>query len=374
MNNMGPKIIISGGGTGGHIFPALSIAGEIRKRDPGASILFVGALGRMEMEKVPAAGFPIIGLPVEGLQRKLGFRNILVLFKLIVSLFKANKILKSFKPEIVVGVGGYASGPLLRMASFRKIPTLIQEQNSFAGITNRLLARKAAKICVAYTGMAKYFPADKIVLTGNPVREELFGHNISKSQACGFFGISGDRPVLMILGGSLGARTINHSIMEKIGVFEQEDIEVLWQTGRVYYEEIRAALDPKGLKKIRYFRFIDRMDMAYHAADVIISRAGAGTISELCLLGKPVILVPSPNVAEDHQTKNAMALLKNKAAIMIPDAEAHDKLANSAIDLIHDLQMRKILGQNCANMALPNAAGRIVDEIYKLINKFDRPE
>jgi len=365
---MNRKYIISGGGTGGHIFPALSIANEIKKRDPGASILFVGALGRMEMERIPASGYPIMGLPVEGLQRKLGLRNFIVLYKLIVSLFKAAKILKSFKPDVAVGVGGYASGPLLRMAALKKIPSLIQEQNSYAGVTNRILARRAAKICVAYPGMEKYFPAKKIVLTGNPVREELFNQNIKRTQACEFFTIHPDKPVLLILGGSLGARTINNSILGHIGAFEREDIQLVWQTGRLYYDRIKAELDPKGSKNIKYFDFINRMDLAYSAADVIISRAGAATISELCLLGKPAILVPSPNVAEDHQTKNAMALVNSNAAVMIRDKDAPEKLVHQAIELIHDQALRNTLGSNCAKIALPNAASRIVDEILNLVS------
>jgi UDP-N-acetylglucosamine--N-acetylmuramyl-(pentapeptide) pyrophosphoryl-undecaprenol N-acetylglucosamine transferase len=366
---MSLKFIISGGGTGGHIFPALSIANEIRKRDPGASILFVGALGRMEMEKVPAAGFPIMGLPVEGLQRKTGLRNIVVFFKLMVSLCKAVKILRTFKPHMVIGVGGFASGPLLRVAAMKKIPSLIQEQNSYAGVTNKWLARKAGRICVAYTGMEKYFPAEKIVLTGNPVREELFNHKISKSEACDFFNIPQGKQVILVLGGSLGASTINNSILAKVDVLEKEDVQVLWQTGRLYYERIRKELDQKKLKHIRYFDFINRMDLAYGVADVIISRAGAATISELCLLGKPVILVPSPNVAEDHQTKNAMALVRNKAALMITDDDAPASLIYRAVELIHNHELRNTLGGNCAQMALPNAASRIVDEIYNLARK-----
>lgn len=369
MNNLNLKFIISGGGTGGHIFPALSIASEIKRRDPGASILFVGALGRMEMEKVPAAGFPIIGLPVEGIQRKIGFKNFAVLYKLIISLFKASKIIKSFKPDVVVGVGGYASGPLLRMASFRKIPSLIQEQNSYAGVTNRLLAHKVAKICVAYTGMEKYFPAEKIVLTGNPVREELVNQQISKATACKFFGIPDGKPVLLVLGGSLGARTINNSILGLADAFEKENIQVLWQTGRLYYDRIRQELDPKELKNVKYFDFINRMDMAYSAADVIISRAGAATISELCLLGKPAILVPSPNVAEDHQTKNAMALVKNNAAMLITDKDAPDNLVFQALELMHDQSRQNTLGMNCKKMALSGSAAKIVDEIYNLAQK-----
>ncbi len=364
---MNRKFIISGGGTGGHIFPALSIANGIKSRDPGASILFVGANGRMEMEKVPAAGYPIMGLPVEGIQRKLGLRNFIVLYKAVISLFKAGRILKSFRPDIVVGVGGYASGPLLRMAARQRIPTVIQEQNSYAGVTNRLLARKAARICVAYEGMEKYFPPEKIVLTGNPVREELFEHPVERSQACRFFGIAGDKRVLLILGGSLGARTVNNSILRQLSMIEAGEIQVIWQTGKLYYEAVRKELDPKNPGNIKYVDFINRMDMAYSVADVIISRAGAATISELCLLGKPVILVPSPNVAEDHQTKNAMALVKNDAAVMIRDDEAPEKLVPQAFALMYDQARRETLGQNCAKMALPGAASKIVDEIFKLL-------
>lgn len=369
MRIMNRKFIISGGGTGGHIFPALSIAHEIKKRDPAASILFVGALGRMEMEKIPAAGFPIIGLPVEGLQRKLGLRNFVVLYKLIISLFKASGILKTFKPDVAIGVGGYASGPLLRMAALRKIPSLIQEQNSYAGVTNRLLAKNTAKICVAYTGMEKYFPAEKIVLTGNPIREELIQRKISREKACEHLQIPVDKLVLLVLGGSLGARTLNDSLLSRIDDFEREHVFVLWQTGKLYYNQIKKELDGKDLKNVRYFDFIARMDLAYAVADVIVSRAGAATISELCLLGKPAILVPSPNVAEDHQTKNAMALVRNKAALMIPDHEAREKLVPLTLGLLNNLEQRKILGEHAAKMALPDAASLIVDEIFKLVKK-----
>jgi UDP-N-acetylglucosamine--N-acetylmuramyl-(pentapeptide) pyrophosphoryl-undecaprenol N-acetylglucosamine transferase len=368
---MEKKYIISGGGTGGHIFPALSIANEIRKRDHDAKILFVGALGRMEMEKVPAAGYPIIGLPVEGIQRKPGFRNFAVLYKLMVSLVKARRILQSFKPSVVIGVGGYASGPLLRMAALRKIPTVIQEQNSYAGVTNRLLARKAAKICVAYAGMEKYFPAKKIVLTGNPVREEVIITHVKRSEASGFFRISGDKPVLLILGGSLGARTINNSILAGIMILDNANIEVLWQTGKLYYGRIQEAIAPMQLKNIQCLDFINRMDLAYALADVIISRAGAGTISELCLVGKPVILVPSPNVAEDHQTKNAMALVQQQAALMITDREAPQKLVNEALSLMKNEELKISLGKNCKNMAIPGSASKIVDEIMKLTEQGD---
>jgi UDP-N-acetylglucosamine--N-acetylmuramyl-(pentapeptide) pyrophosphoryl-undecaprenol N-acetylglucosamine transferase len=360
------KFIISGGGTGGHIFPALSIANEIRKRDPEARILFVGALGRMEMERVPAAGYPIIGLPVEGIQRKLSFRNLLVLYKLMISLIKAGRILDSFNPNVVVGVGGYASGPLLRMASRKKIPTLIQEQNSYAGVTNRLLARKAEKICVAYAGMEKYFPASKIVITGNPVREEMITGRVKRNEACKFFGIAQDKPVLLILGGSLGARTINDSILQGIKALEEASIQVLWQTGKLYYNRIRETVEPMELKNIRCLDFIHRMDLAYSLADVIISRSGAGTISELCLLGKPVILVPSPNVAEDHQTKNAVALVNQRAALMVTDREAGEKLVNEALHLIKNESVKAMLGKNCKLMAITGSASKIVDEIFKL--------
>jgi UDP-N-acetylglucosamine--N-acetylmuramyl-(pentapeptide) pyrophosphoryl-undecaprenol N-acetylglucosamine transferase len=361
------KFIISGGGTGGHIFPALSIASEIRKRDPGAKILFVGALGRMEMDRVPAAGYPIIGLPVEGMQRKLSLRNLLVLYKLIVSMIKAGRILKSFNPSVVVGVGGFASGPLLRIASRRKIPTLIQEQNSYAGITNRLLARKASKICVAYSGMEKYFPASKIIITGNPVREEVINSPVTKKDACEFFGMIPGKPVLLILGGSLGARTINESVQQGIMALEESGIQVLWQTGRLYYRKIQEAVEPLGLKNIRCMDFIHRMDLAYSLADIIISRSGAGTISELCLLGKPVILVPSPNVAEDHQTKNAAALVKEQAALVVSDAEAKEKLVNEALQLMQNEALKSSLGVNCKQMSIPGSASKIVDEIFKLV-------
>jgi UDP-N-acetylglucosamine--N-acetylmuramyl-(pentapeptide) pyrophosphoryl-undecaprenol N-acetylglucosamine transferase len=365
---MNRKFIISGGGTGGHIFPALAIAGEIRKREPSSSILFVGALGRMEMERVPAAGYPIIGLPVEGLKRKIGFRNLVVAFKAVVSLFKASSIIKSFKPDAVIGVGGYASGPLLRTAARLKVPTLIQEQNSYAGVTNRLLARKARIICVAYPGMEKYFPADKIVLTGNPIREEIFAKTPDKKTSCKFFNISNSIPVVLVLGGSLGARTLNESILRHISLIETENVQVLWQTGKLYLENIHKELSGKELQHIRYFDFISRMDYAYAAADIIISRAGAATISELCMLGKPAILVPSPNVAEDHQTKNALALVNNQAALIVKDQEAREKLVPRTIELLQNPGLQETLGKNCKNMALPDAAGRIVDEIFKQVD------
>jgi UDP-N-acetylglucosamine--N-acetylmuramyl-(pentapeptide) pyrophosphoryl-undecaprenol N-acetylglucosamine transferase len=364
---MDRKFIISGGGTGGHIFPALSIANEIRKKEPDARILFVGALGRMEMEKIPAAGYPIIGLPVEGIQRRFDFHNLVVLYKLIISLFESRKILKSFKPNVVIGVGGFASGPLLIMATWSKIPTVIQEQNSYAGITNRFLARKASLICVAYEGMEKYFPVDKLVLTGNPVREDIINPNLEKSKAYEYFNIQGNKPVILILGGSQGARSINDCLLQQADRISNENVNLLWQTGKLYYNLIKEELDRKRLINITYLEFINRMDLAYCIADVIISRAGAGTISELCLVGKPVILVPSPNVAENHQTKNANVLLNKNAALVIPDNEAPKKLVEEALQLVKNETLKQTLGMNCKKVAVSDSTSRIVNEILKLI-------
>ncbi len=361
------KIIISGGGTGGHIFPAIAIAREIIARKPDAEILFVGAEGRMEMEKVPQAGFKITGLPVEGLHRRLTVRNLNVILKFLKSLKKAKKIIREFKPDAVVGVGGYASGPVVRMASKLGIPVLIQEQNSYAGITNRLLARKANTICVAYEGMEKYFPAHKIVVTGNPVREEVIKTENKKQEALEYFGINDDKPVVLVLGGSLGAKTINESILRNISHIQNEGINWIWQTGSLYFNDIRQKIEGKVLPNLIFVDFINRMDLAYALADVIVSRAGACTISELCLVGKPVILVPSPNVAEDHQTKNAMALVTKNAARLIPDYEAIEKLVPAAIELIKTKELSTTLGNNCLKMALRNATSKIVDELFKLI-------
>ena len=361
------KIIISGGGTGGHIFPAIAIAREIIARDPDTEILFVGAKGRMEMEKVPQAGFNITGLPVEGLQRRFTLRNVLVLVNLIRSLNKAKSILKSFLPDAVVGVGGYASGPVVRMAAKQGIPVLIQEQNSYAGITNRILSRKASRICVAYEGMEKYFPSQKIVLTGNPVREDIIQTESRKTEAMEYFGMKNDNPVVLVLGGSLGAKTINESIFRNIGLIESSAIRVIWQTGSLYFNDIQQKIQGKPLRNLIYMDFINRMDLAYAVADVIVSRAGAGTISELCLVGKPVILVPSPNVAEDHQTKNAMALVNKNAAIIVKDAEAFTQLIPAAFNLVNNNKLRTTLVKNCRKMALKSAAARIVDELYAIL-------
>jgi len=361
------NIIISGGGTGGHIFPAISIANAIKKIEPDTNILFVGALGKIEMEKVPAAGYEIIGLPVAGLQRRLTLKNISFIFKLIRSLQKSKTIIKEFKPDVVVGVGGYASGPVLYKANKMKIPTLIQEQNSYAGITNKLLAKKAKKICVAYEGMEKYFPKDKIIVTGNPVRQDLLDKIGSKTEAIKHFELDSEKKTILVVGGSLGARTVNQSVIsdyEKIG---KSEFQMIWQTGKYYFEDAKKVAGEKKYKNIKVLDFITRMDMAYAAADIIISRAGAGTISELCLVGKPVILVPSPNVAEDHQTMNAMALVNKSAAIMIKDSEAREKLIDTTLELMNDEREIKILSENIKGMALRDSAKIIAEEVLKLV-------
>ena len=362
------KILISGGGTGGHIYPAIAIANELKKRDENTDILFVGAKGRMEFEKVPDAGYKILGLPVDGLSRKLTIKNIAVLLKLLISLIKARKILKEYNPDLVIGVGGYVSGPVLRIAASRGIPTLIQEQNSHAGITNRILGKRARTICVAYEGMERYFPEDKIVITGNPVREYVSETKIKIKEALKYFNLSGNKKVLLIMGGSLGARTINESITDNLDLISKTNIDVIWQTGKHYFDDILEILKSREIKNVKILDFINRMDYAYSVADVIVARAGASTISELCLVGKPIILVPSPNVAEDHQTKNAMALVKNNAALMIKDSDARKELIPQAIQLINNSNLIKTLSKNCKKMGIKNSAERIVDEIYKLIN------
>jgi len=363
---MHKKVIISGGGTGGHIFPAISIANALRKIDPGIEILFVGAEGRMEMEKVPAAGYKITGLPIRGFIRSLSPENIVVLFKLVRSLTMARKIIREFNPDVVVGVGGYASGPVLKQAGKMGIPTLIQEQNSYAGVTNKLLSKNASVICVAYEGMEKYFPASKIIKTGNPVRQNFDDIDILKNEALTFFRLKKNIPVILVLGGSLGAGTINKSLSEDIQKIASSEYQWLWQTGKNYFEKINALVSGSSYPNITVHSFINRMDYAFAAADVIISRAGAGTISELCLVGKPVILVPSPNVAEDHQTKNALALTYRNAAIMIRDDEAVNRLADEAIRLMSDDQKKKSLSANIKLMADRDAANRIANEVLKL--------
>ncbi len=363
------RVIISGGGTGGHIFPAISIANALRKIDPGIEILFVGAEGRMEMEKIPAAGYKIIGLPVTGIQRRFTLKNIKVLMKLLKSLNMAKKVIKEFRPDVVVGVGGYASGPVLRKAGKMRIPTLIQEQNSYAGLTNRLLAKRATRICVAYDGMEKYFPAEKIIKTGNPVRQNFDNLKSLNTEALSFFNLKRSFPVILVLGGSLGAGSINKGLSENINLLRDSDCQWLWQTGKHYYENIKALVSLSFSENISVHSFINRMDYAYAAADIIVSRAGAGTISELCLVGKPVILVPSPNVAEDHQTKNAKALSVKEAAVLVPDSQIIKSLVCEAVRLVSDVSKREKLSANILKMADRDADIRIAEEILKLAVK-----
>jgi len=363
------RVIISGGGTGGHIFPAISIANALRKIDPEIEILFVGAEGRMEMEKIPAAGYKIVGLPVAGLYRSLSLKNFSVLIKLLKSLNKAKKIIKEFGPDVVVGVGGYASGPVLRQAGRMGIPTLIQEQNSYAGVTNKLLAKRASVICVAYDGMGKYFPSEKIKKTGNPVRQNFENLKSLQEKAFSFFNFKKEFPVILVLGGSLGAGTINNSLSENINKLKDSDCQWLWQTGKYYFENVKALVSLSFSENISVHGFINRMDYAYAAADIIVSRAGAGTISELCLVGKPVILIPSPNVAEDHQTRNAEALSTRNAAVLIADNQAVKTLVDEAIKLISDKDKRSMLSANILTMADREADIRIAEEVLKLIRR-----
>ncbi len=362
---MSKKIIISGGGTGGHIFPAISIANALKKIDSSIEILFVGAIGRIEMDKVPKAGYKIIGLSIEGFERKLSLKNVIVIFKFIKSFFKSLKIIKSYKPDAVVGVGGYASSAILYAANFKKIPTLIQEQNSYAGLTNKLLAQKVHKICVAYDGMEKFFSEDKIILTGNPVRSDIL-NKIDKSEALKYFGFTNSHKTILVIGGSLGARTINQSVLKKINKIKESNINLIWQVGKYYYNDISEKLKNTNLDNILVKDFVIRMDYAFASADLVISRAGAGTISELCLVKKAVILVPSPNVAEDHQTKNAMNLVKNNAAILVNDSEAKELLVDKALELINNEDKIKELSENIASMAFHNSADIIAKEVLSL--------
>jgi len=360
------KIIISGGGSGGHIFPAVSIANSFVKKYPDTDILFIGAEGKMEMEKVPAAGYKIIGLPVVGLQRKLSLSLFSFVFKVFKSFRKAKKIIKEFNPNVVVGVGGYASGPALRAACSLKIPCLIQEQNSYAGVTNKLLSKRVSKICVAYDNMERFFPKNKIIKTGNPVRDDI-KHIANKSEeAFKFFGLNPHKPVIFAVGGSLGARTINESIANSLKILIEKDIQLIWQTGKSFFPQAKQITDELKNSSIYMNEFIYKMDLAYSAADIIISRAGASTISELCIIGKPVIFVPSPNVAEDHQTKNAQALTNINAAVMIKDNEAREKLIPEAISLLSDNNKQKELSLNIKKLELPDASDIIAEEVYKL--------
>ena len=360
------RVIISGGGTGGHIFPAISIANALRVASPGIEILFVGALGRMEMDKVPAAGYKIIGLPVAGLKRKRVWENYQVMVRLLKSVIMARRIIREFKPDVVVGVGGYASGPVLWVAGTKKIPVLIQEQNSFAGVTNRLLAKKASSICVAYSGMEKYFPKEKIILTGNPVRSTFSNLNTLIEEAYTYFGIAKGPTVVLVLGGSLGAGSINKTVEVSSEALHNNEIVWIWQSGKNYYDRVSEVVSERNLSNIRVKSFIERMDLAYAAADIIVSRSGAGTISELCLVGKPVILVPSPNVAEDHQTKNAMALTDKGAALMLKDSVVAQMLPGYVEELAKDNERRNVLSANIRKLALPDSDKIIAEQILKL--------
>ena len=362
------RVIISGGGTGGHIFPAVSIANAIREKRPDAKILFVGAEGRMEMQRVPAAGYEIKGLPVAGFNRKQLWKNVSVLMKLFKSRNLAKNIVKDFRPMVAVGVGGYASGPTLNVAQKMGIPTLIQEQNSYAGVTNKLLAKEARRICVAYDGMERFFPADRIVMTGNPVRQNLLDAKLSKKEALEQLGLDPEKHTVLIVGGSLGARALNESVLSKISLIRQQtSIQFIWQTGKYYSKEIQERLAAlKQPENLRVTDFISDMNVAYAAADLVVSRAGAGSISEFCLLGKPVILVPSPNVAEDHQTKNAMALVQKDAALYTTDAEAQQTLLPLAINTVLDKQLLSKLSTNILQLARPNASSDIADEVIRL--------
>ena len=365
------RVIISGGGTGGHIFPAVSIANAVKALRPDAKILFVGALGRMEMQRVPAAGYEIIGLPIQGFDRKNLLKNFKVLYKIWKSQRMAKKIIKDFRPQVAVGVGGYASGPTLNMAAAKGIPCLLQEQNSYAGVTNKLLAKKAAKICVAYEGMERFFPAEKIMMTGNPVRQQLLDTTISHEDAVRSFGFAPTKKVVLIVGGSLGARTLNESVLQHLDQIRKSDVQFIWQTGKFYSAEISERLKGQDIPNLTVTDFISDMGVAYKAADLVVSRAGAGSISEFCLLGKPVILVPSPNVAEDHQTKNAMALVNKAAALYVKDAEADKILLPLAIDTAKDDAKLQSLHENVLKMALPDSADIIAKEVIKLSEGHD---
>lgn len=362
-----PRIIISGGGTGGHVFPAIAIANEIKKLKPNAEILFVGAEGKIEMEKVPKAGYPIEGLWISGFHRQLTLRNLMFPIKLISSLWKANRIINRFKPNAVVGVGGYASGPTLEIASRKGIPILVQEQNSFPGVTNRLLAKRASKICVAYDGMDRWFPKSKIVLTGNPVRQDLFKNlDEKREEAYEYFGFDKNKKTIFVFGGSLGARTINDAMTANTRLIYNSEVQVLWQAGKLYIEEMSQSATA-ALDNVKVVQFIDRMDLAYAMSDVIIGRAGALTISELCLVGKPSILIPSPNVSEDHQTKNAMALVEKNAAVLVKDSEAKELIMKKALEVLNDEIVKENLSSNILKLSKENAATEIAKSVLNLI-------
>lgn len=364
---MSKRVIISGGGTGGHIYPAIAIANALQQREPETKILFVGALGKMEMEKVPRAGYEIVGLPIAGIKRSLSLENLILPFKMFNSLMKARAIIKDFRPDVAVGVGGFASGPLLMMASMANIPTIIQEQNSYAGITNKFLAKKAGRICVAYPGMEAFFPKEKIVMLGNPVRSDITDVHLKRNRGLEHFGLSDQKKTLFVMGGSLGARSINDSMAAGLEKLVSAGYQVLWQTGKNDIDKAKAAIETLGTENVRASDFIYTMDLAYAVADVVVSRAGALSVSELCLAAKPAILVPFPYASEDHQTKNAMNLVESNAAILVKDSDARDMLVDKALDLLNDLDRQKELQINIRKLARPDAAADIANEVFKLI-------
>lgn len=366
---MGKRIIISGGGTGGHIFPAIAIANALKRLAPDAVLLFVGANGKMEMEKVPAAGYEIVGLDIQGINRTSLWKNLALPFKLYKSIRKAHQIIRDFKPDVAVGVGGYASGPLLHAAARTGVPCLIQEQNSYAGITNKRLAKKADKVCVAFDRMDRFFPQDKILFTGNPIRRDTVTIAHKRAEALASLGLSADKKTILLTGGSLGARTLNESMQNGLDRLVAADVQLIWQCGAYYYDSLSGALDPKYNEYVKLTAFLQRMDFAYAAADIIIARAGAGTIAELCVVAKPTILVPSPNVAEDHQTKNAQALVNKTAALMVSDAEAPQKLIDTALDLLNNQQQSEMLCANLKEMAILDADDVIAREVLRLAGK-----
>lgn len=360
------KIILSGGGTGGHIYPAIAIANELKSRYPKSEFLFVGAKDRMEMEKVPEAGYKIKGLWISGIQRKFTFKNVLFPFKLLSSLWNAKKIVNQFKPDVVIGTGGFASGPLLQIAVSKGVPSIIQEQNSYPGITNKLLSKKVQKICVAYEGLERFFPKNKIIKTGNPVRQDLLDIDSKVEEAKTYFNLIEGKKTLLVIGGSLGARRINELIKDELDYFNTLNIQVIWQCGKLYFKTYKIDGHQK---HVQLHEFINKMDLAYAAADIIISRAGAGSVSELCIVGKPVIFIPSPNVAEDHQTKNAMAVVNEKAAILIKESDLIVDFENKFTQLLALPERQEELGENIKRLALVNATKQIVDEVEKLLNK-----
>jgi UDP-N-acetylglucosamine--N-acetylmuramyl-(pentapeptide) pyrophosphoryl-undecaprenol N-acetylglucosamine transferase len=360
------RIVISGGGTGGHIYPAIAIANALKARHPDAEILFVGAEGKMEMEKVPQAGYRIVGLPIRGLQRGFDMRNFWLPWRFLQSLIEARSIIKKLKPQVAVGVGGYASGPLLYVAGLMGVPTLIQEQNSYAGLTNKWLAKRARRICVAYPGMERFFPAEKIVLTGNPVRKDILSADEKRPDALAHFNLRSDVPTLLVIGGSLGAGTLNRAMRAAVDRLKNEPLQVIWQTGKTQYDECWRAVQTAAAENIRVMAFVGEMDLAYATADVVVSRAGALSISELCLAGKPAILVPSPNVAEDHQTQNAQALVQENAALLVKDGEASEKLVETALNLLSNPEQCQYLAANIRRLGRPDAAERIADEVLAL--------